>query len=212
MVNNTMSVRDTSLVQIRLVEVRDTGHITVNDRHFALKAGETVNITSSLCEGTNMMTFVVNTDSLKDNPGRLLSGKYQWLGRFEIYVDGEIAGSYSKRGTYLIGGKEHLIATLEVNVTRDLSKPTVIQLINQFQQVEGIMSADKADFSKSNPHIFFKNGITIHLWKNYVGVDHVFISDSSGKCVYGGYVGWLQAQYLHSALQALHLDLKDYIV
>ncbi len=212
MATNMISVRDTSLVQIRLVEVRDTGHITVNDRHFALKAGTTVDITSSLCESTNMMTFVVNTDSIKDDPSRLLTGKYEWLGRFEIYIDGEIAGSYSKRGAYLIGGKENVIATIEVSVTRDVSKPTVIQLVNQFQRVQGITDANKADFPKSHPHILFKNGIAVHTWKNYVGVDHVFITDRSGKCVYGGYVGWIHSNYLQSALQTLHQELEEYIV
>jgi hypothetical protein len=212
MVTNTISIRDTSLVQIRLVEVRDTGHITVNDRHFALKAGITVDITSSLCQGTNIITFVVNTDSIKDHPSRLLTGKYEWLGRFEIYVDGEIAGLYSKRGTYLIGGKENVIATIEINVTKDVSKPTVMQIVNQFQRVEGMTDADKADFPKSHPHIIFKNGVTIHIWRNYVGVDHVFITDHSGKCVYGGYVGWIHSKYLHKVLQTLHQELEEHIV
>jgi hypothetical protein len=45
MTTNTISINDTNLVQVRLIEVRDAGHITVNDRHFALKAGEIGNIT-----------------------------------------------------------------------------------------------------------------------------------------------------------------------
>ncbi|MEH2384630.1 MAG: hypothetical protein V7K14_02305 [Nostoc sp.] len=212
MATNTLSVRDTSLVQIRLVEVRDTGHITVNDRHFALKVGTTADITSSLCEGTNIMTFVVNTDSIKDDPSRLLTGKYEWVGRFEVYVDGEIAGLYSKRGVYIIGGKENIIATIEVNLVRDVSKPTVMQLINQLQRVQGITDADKADFPRSHPHIVFKNGIAIHTWKNYAGVDHVFITDRSGKCVYGGYIGWIHSKYLQSVLQTLHNELEEYTV
>lgn len=212
MATNTISVRDTSLVQIRLVEVRDTGHLTVNDRHFALKAGTTIDITASLGEGSNILTFVVNTDSITDDPSRLLTGQYEWLGRFEIYIDGKLAGAYSKRGTYLIGGKEHIIATIEINVTKDVSKPTVMQLINQFQGVQGITDADKADFPKSHPRIAFKNGVTIHTWKNYAGVDHVFVTDHSGKCVYGGYVGWIHSKSLQSVLQQLHHQLEEYIV
>ncbi|MEB3232184.1 MAG: hypothetical protein VKJ64_14335, partial [Leptolyngbyaceae bacterium] len=211
MATNTLSIWATSSMQIRLVEVRDTGHITINDRHFALKAGATVDITASLREGTNIMTLVVNTDSIKDDPSRLLTGKYEWLGRFEIYVDGEPAGSYSKRGTYLIGGKENTIATIEVDVTRDVSKPTVMQLVNQLQKVQGMTDANKADFSKAHPHIVFRNGITIYTWKNYVGVDHVFIADQSGKCVYGGYVGWIHSKYLQSVLQTLQQELEEYI-
>jgi hypothetical protein len=212
MATNTISCRDTSLVQTRLVEVHDTGHITVNDRHFALKVGTVTDITSSLREGTNIMTLVVNTDSIKDDPSRLLSGKYEWVGRFEVYVDGEIAGSYSKRGAYIIGGKENIIATIEVNLVRDVSKPTVMQLINQLQKVQGITDADKADFPKSHPHIVFKNGVAVHTRKNHAGVDHIFIADRSGKCVYGGYVGWIHSKYLQSVLQTLHNELGEYIV
>lgn len=212
MATNTISVGNISLVQVRLVEVRDTGHINVNDRHFALKAGASIDITPSFCEGINIITFVVNTDSIKDDPSRLLSGKYEWLGRFEVYVDGAIAGSYSKRGTYIIGGKENVIASIEVNVAKDVSKPTVMWLINQLQRVQGITDADKIDFPKSHPHIVFKNGVTVSTWKNYAGVDHVFITDRSGKYVYGGYVGWIHSKYLQSVLQTLHNELREYIV
>ena len=212
MATNALSVSDISIVQVRLVEVRDTGHITVNNRHFSLKAGMTIDLTSSLCQGINIMTFVVNTDSIKDDPLRLLSGKNEWLGQFEVYVDGEIAGSYLKRGAYIVGGKENIIASLEVNVVKDTSKPTLIQLINQLQSVQGITDANKADFSKSHPHIVFKNGIAVYIWKNSVGVDHVFIADRSEKCVYAGYVGWIHSKYLHSVLQTLHNKFREYIV
>ena len=136
-----------------------------------------MDLTSSLCQGINIMTFVVNTDSIKDDPLRLLSGKNEWVGQFEIYVDGEIAGSYLKRGAYIVGGKENIVASLEVNVVQDASKPILMQLINQLQSVQGITDADKADFFKSHPHTVFKNGIAVHTWKNYAGVDHVFIAD-----------------------------------
>lgn len=212
MTNKIISIWDTNLVQIRLLEVRDTGHVTVNDRHFSLEPGATIDITSSLCEGTNIVTFIVNTNSIRDDPSRILTGKYEWIGRFEIYIDGKIAGSYSKRGPYLIGGKENTIAAIEFNVTIDVSKPTVMQLVNQFQRVKGITDADRADFPKSHPHIIFKNGVTIHTWKNYVGVIHVFIADRSGKCIYGAYVGWVHSKHLRGVLQKIHLELKEYIV
>lgn len=211
MTTNAISIQDTSLLQIRLVEVCDTGYITVNNRHFALRAGDIIDITSSLCEGTNLITFIVSTDSIKDDPSRLLTGKYEWLGRFEIYVDGEIGGSYFKRGTYLIGGKDNVIATVEVKVAKDASKPTVMQLVNRFQSVQGITDADKADFPKSHPRMIFKNGLTIHTWKNYAGVDHIFITDRTGKCVYGGYVLWMHSKHLQSVLQTLRQELEEYI-
>lgn len=211
MTTNTIAISDTSLVQVRLIEVRDSGHITVNDRHFAIKPGMTVDVTPSLCEGVNLITLVVNTESLKDDPSRLLSGKYQWLGSFEIYINGKMAGSYSKQGKYVIGGKENVIASIEINVARDTSKPTAMQLMNQLQRVQGMTDANKADFSKAHPHIVFKNGVAVYTWKNYAGVDHVFITDRSSKCVYGGYVGWIHSKYLQAGLQAVHSEFEEYI-
>jgi hypothetical protein len=211
MPTNTISISNLSIVQVRLVEVRDTGYINVNGRHFTLKVGSNIDITPSLSDGINIITLFVNTYSIRDNPLRLLERKFKWLGRFELYVDGAIAGSYSKQGTNIIGGNENIIASIEINVIREVSKPTVMQLINQLQRVQGITDADKTDFSKSHPHLMFKNGITVCTWKNYVGVDHVFITDRSGKCVYGGYVGWMHSKYLEIAIKRLHEEFIDEI-
>jgi hypothetical protein len=212
MATNIISASDSSIVQVRLVEVRDTGRIDVNGRHFAIKAGASINVTPSLCEGTNIIRFVVSTDSIKDDPSRLLSGNYEWVGRFEVYVDSMLAGAYSKRGTYIIGGKENIIASVELTIIKDISKPTVMQLVNQLQRVKGMTDADKADFPKSHPHIMFRNGVTVHTWKNYAGVNHVFVTDRSEECVYGGYVGWMHSEDLQSVLQRLHKELEVHII
>jgi hypothetical protein len=211
MTNSTIAINDTSLVQVRLVEVRDTGHIMVNERHFALKPDMTIDLSPSLFEGANVITFIVSTDSLKDNPLKLLSGQSEWFGSFEIYIDGKIAGSYSRRGKYVIGGKENAIASLKFNVTKDASKPTVMQLINQLQKVPGMTDADKADFAKSHLNIVFKNGLTIHTWKNYAGVDHIFIADRAKKCIYGGYVGWMHSKDLRDTLRVIHDEFQEYL-
>ncbi len=86
-----------------------------------------------------------------------------------------------------------------------------MQLINRFQMVEGMTDADKDNSGKSHPHILFKNGMAIRTWKNMLGVEHVFITDRSGTCVYGGYVGWLHSKQLQDALQSRRDDLKEYI-
>lgn len=212
MTTSKIAIDDTSLVQVRLVEGRDTGHITVNDRHFAPKQGTKIDITPSLCEGTNIVNLLVNTNALKDDLSRLLSGKYEWLGNFEIYVNGRLAGSYAKQGNCIIGGKENVIALVEINVEKDMSKPMVMQLIKQLQSVPGMTDADKQDFLKAHPHILFKNGVALHTWKNYAGVDHVFIADRSKQCLYGGYVGWIHSKNLQDALQSLQDEFQDDVI
>jgi uncharacterized protein CbrC (UPF0167 family) len=61
-------------------------------------------------------------------------------------------------------------------------------------------------------NMVFKNGVAIHTWKNLVGIDHIFIAERSGQCVYGGYVGWSDAKYLQESLQNLCDEFEGYAV
>ncbi|MGB3614479.1 MAG: hypothetical protein WBA10_11870 [Elainellaceae cyanobacterium] len=175
MANSIISVKDTSLVQIKLLEALGSAYVTVNERHFALRAGETINISQSLSEGTNVATLAVTAETFEDSPLKVASStlrdplgsfskKHEWMGRFEIYIDGDVAGSYIKQGG-AAREKDHTVASIGVNVVRDASTPTVMQLINRFQMVEGMMDADKDNSGKSHPHILFKNGMAIRTWK-----------------------------------------------
>jgi len=54
--------------------------------------------------------------------------------------------------------------------------------------VTGITAAPRSDFSKSIPIMTLKDGAVVRTWKNLVGYDHVFLSDSKGNIIYGGMV------------------------
>lgn len=212
MTTNSISIKDNSLVQVRLIEVRDLGYVIANDRHFALKPGTTLDITSSLQKGINMISLMVNAESIKEDPTRIMIGKNEWLGRFEIYVNGEMAGAYSKKGPSFIGGKEYVVAAIELNLVKDNRKPTTLQLINRFQCVQEMLDADRADFHKSHPHMLFENGVAINLWRNSFGVDHVFITDGCGVCVYGGYVLWPYKKKLKRILEEIRHEFRTDVI
>jgi len=74
------------------------------------------------------------------------------------------------------------------------------RIIQHLQQVPGMTDASYRDFGRSQTHLVFSEGIEIRTWKNPAGVDHVFVADSAGECIYGGYVGWLHAAQLQKAL------------
>lgn len=76
--------------------------------------------------------------------------------------------------------------------------------------VPGMTKADKEDFPKAKLYIKFKNGPGVYTWKNWVGVDHVFITNSSRQCIYGGYVGWVHAEGFEQAMDRLALVGQHY--
>jgi hypothetical protein len=75
------------------------------------------------------------------------------------------------------------------------------QLIQRLRLVSGMTDAHRRDFYKAKPYMSFKNGITILTWKNPLQVDHVFVANSEGQCLFSGFVGWIHAEDLYITLQ-----------
>jgi hypothetical protein len=82
-------------------------------------------------------------------------------------------------------------------------------LIHQIRLVPGITDAHRRDFYRSRAYISFHNGITIRTWRNPLQVEHVFIGNNEGQCLYGGFVGWLHADGLHRSLEGIKKQYRD---
>lgn len=76
-------------------------------------------------------------------------------------------------------------------------------VIERLRAVIGMTDAHRRDFERSRVYITFKDGSTIRIWKNPVGVDHVFVANRAGECLYGGFVGWIHAEGLRLALEEI---------
>ncbi len=74
-------------------------------------------------------------------------------------------------------------------------------LIEHLRSVPGMTDAHRRDFYRAKPSVTFKDGITILTWKNPLQVDHVFVANSEGQCLYSGFVGWIHAEALCTALK-----------
>ncbi len=61
----------------------------------------------------------------------------------------------------------------------------------------------------STPYITLENNIKINVWKNLVEVDHVFLIDPEGNCVFAGYVGWVHRKKFYRALQQIRNDFPN---
>lgn len=79
-------------------------------------------------------------------------------------------------------------------------------VIHRLQAVPGITDGHLRDFSKSKILFYLKNGGTVRTWSNLMGVDHVFVADIEGRCLYAGFVGWLHSADLQQALAKIYQD------
>lgn len=85
--------------------------------------------------------------------------------------------------------------------------PEIDRLIQQLQSVPGMTDAHQRDFYGATVLLEHQNGITIRVWTNPLGVDHVFVACPQGQCLYGGFVGWRHSQDLHHVLEGIKQDV-----
>ncbi|MEN9219861.1 MAG: hypothetical protein Q6K99_09350 [Thermostichales cyanobacterium BF4_bins_65] len=79
---------------------------------------------------------------------------------------------------------------------------TLIQrLIDHFRAVPGITDTDYAGFSQAKVLLTARDGTTLRTWIHPLGLEHLFIGDPWGACVYAGFVGWQGAGDLARAVQ-----------
>lgn len=89
-----------------------------------------------------------------------------------------------------------------------LSDEPAQAIIRYLQAVPGMTDTHPRDFARSRPSIQFPNGLTVHTWSHPLGAELVFLANSSGQCLYSGFVGWPDRSHLHQALQKLgNVDL-----
>jgi hypothetical protein len=202
-------------IEIRLIEGRDEACIWVNEDYFSLVTGQKLNISSSLQEGVNLLNLMIKTYPLKE---RILGGLFgqDWCGRFELYIDGKLRGTYNKSGGELMGSGKYTVAKIELNIDKkpdpddepddDEIKKQLSSIINRLQNIKGMNPTHFQNVGYSTPYITLKNNIKINVWKNLVEVDHVFLIDPEGNCCFAGYVAWVRRKKFYRALQQIRND------
>lgn len=89
------------------------------------------------------------------------------------------------------------------------SKPELsVTLVQRLRSVPGMTDAHRRDFYYSKIYFRFNDGTTIRTWKNPLQVEHVFVADNEGQCLYAGFVGWLHAEDLRNTLE----DIKKQFI
>jgi hypothetical protein len=209
-----LSALDTSLIEIRLIEGRDEAYILANEDYFSLVTGKKTNISSGLQEGVNLLNLMIKTYPLKERILRGLFGQ-DWCGRFELYIDGKLRGTYNQNGGVFLGSREYTVAKIELNIEIDKPTPTpdlpkqLLSIINSLQKIPGMTPTHFQDLKYSTPYIILENNIKINVWKNLAEVDHVFLIDPVEKCCFAGYVGWVHRKKFYQTLQQIRNDFSE---
>ena len=210
-----LSALNTSLIEIRLIEGRDEAYILVDEGYFSLVTGQKLNISSSLQEGVNLLNLMIKTYPLKERILRGLFGQ-DWCGRFELYIDGKLRGTYNQNGGELMGSGKYTVAKIELNIEitnpppppppPDDIKQQLLIIRNRLQNIKGMNPTHFQNVGYSTPYITLENNIKINVWKNLVEVDHVFLIDPEGNCCFAGYVAWVRRKKFYRALQQIRND------
>ncbi len=80
---------------------------------------------------------------------------------------------------------------------------TVHPIVETIRGIPGMTDAHLRGFGKATPLVTLDDGVSIRVWRNPLGIEHVFVASPHGRCLYGGYVGWLHTQDLWQTLQKL---------
>lgn len=93
------------------------------------------------------------------------------------------------------------------------SEPDLAQiLIRRLQQVPGMTDGHYRDFRWAKVFLTLENGVTLRLWKDPVGISHVFVACPEGNCLYSGFVGWLHIKELEQELNTIQREREAQLI
>ena len=106
-----------------------------------------------------------------------------------------------------VGGK--VISRLEDAVRSESVGNEAAKVIAELEQVPGITPASSRDLKASTNLFTLRDGTVVSRFVNPVGVHHVFLSSTTGKFIYGGFVGWIHTKGLKQKLDDIREKYSD---
>lgn len=96
---------------------------------------------------------------------------------------------------------ELLDETKTSNHTSKVSEKVIAILFS----VPGISQAHSRDLKRATPLFSLKDGTIVKFYQNLF-FDHIFLADSEGNLIYGGFVGRIQADGLKEAISKIRRE------
>lgn len=85
--------------------------------------------------------------------------------------------------------------------------PVAERVIRALRSVPGMTDGRSGDFAKAKLRCQLGDGVTLHTWKNPAQLQHIFVADRQGNCLFAGYVGWGHGKGVAQALAALEAEV-----
>ncbi len=85
-------------------------------------------------------------------------------------------------------------------------------LIQRLQLVIGMTDAHRRDFWRAKVVLTFKDGNTLLRWKNPLQINHIFVANNQGECLYGGFVGLIHAKGLHQSIEEIKKEYYAHLI
>jgi hypothetical protein len=80
---------------------------------------------------------------------------------------------------------------------------TAQQVIEVLLNVPGMTQAHSRDFHRSQPILKLKEEILVRIYINPLVVKHIFLANTKGEMIFGGFVGWIHSRGLENAMKIL---------
>lgn len=77
------------------------------------------------------------------------------------------------------------------------------QFIRRLRSVSGMTDTDYRNFKQSRILASFPDNITLHIWKNAIGINHIYLGKDKRHCLYAGYVGLIHNYGLRQAIKEI---------
>ncbi|MEO0455283.1 MAG: lysophospholipase [Cyanobacteria bacterium P01_A01_bin.114] len=84
--------------------------------------------------------------------------------------------------------------------------PTCDDVVDQLRAIPGMTDAHYRDFGKAQVWATLKDGLTLRVRKNLLGIHHVFLADRDDTCQFAGFVGWLDTAAMYEVLNGIRTD------
>ena len=73
-------------------------------------------------------------------------------------------------------------------------------IVRLLQTVPGITDGHRRGFKRAKVTVHLASGGTVRTWRNWLGINHVFVASPDHRCLYAGYVGWMHSEELEAAI------------
>lgn len=81
-----------------------------------------------------------------------------------------------------------------------------IKVVERLSNTPGMTQSRGTKFKKATPSFKLKDGTVVKTYRNSLGVNYVFLADTSGNMLFGGYVGWIHSENLKATIAEIKRD------